>query len=114
MSKFISKIKRIKINKNARIHQNKILVVGGYGYKNVGDEAQLNVVIERLNRLFPNYNIKVLTPNQQYTIDAHGYTNVGEAPRTSFFKEGESLLYKAKEYDKDNSIAKNIYYFILE
>lgn len=108
MSILTDKLKRKKAIKNTRIHQNKILIVGGYGYKNVGDEAQLNVVIERLNRLFPKYNIRILTPNQEYTKNAHNYANVGEAPRIAFFKQGESLVYNAEGYNKNKSIIKNI------
>ena len=108
------KFNEIKSNRKKRLNQNKILIVGGYGYGNTGDEAQLNVVIERLNRLFQKYNIKVLTPNQKYTINVHNYTNVDEAPRIAFFKSGESLLYNVEHYDKDKSIIKNTYNWLLK
>lgn len=85
---------RKKEIKNKRINQNKILVVGGYGYQNVGDEAQLNVVIKRLKNVFPNDMIRVLSPNVNYTFKEHNHDNVAEAPRVAFFHEGESILYR--------------------
>ncbi len=81
-------------NIQRRMKQNKILVVGGYGYKNAGDEAQLNVVIKRLKRVFPDDSIRILTPDVNYTLKEHKHENVAEAPRVAFFHEGESLLYK--------------------
>ena len=114
MGKLSNKINSLKKNKKKRIEQNKILVVGGYGYQNVGDEAQLNVVIERLMRLFPKFNIKILTPNQIYTMETHNYTNVGEAPRIAFFKQGESLLYSVTNYDKNRGLLKNVVNEILK
>lgn len=83
-----------EIKREKRIQQNKILVVGGYGYQNAGDEAQLNVVIKRLEKIFPNDMIRVLSPNVNYTLKEHNHHNVAEAPRVAFFHEGESILYR--------------------
>lgn len=114
MKKLGNKIKMLKKNRKERLEQQKILVVGGYGYQNVGDEAQLNVVIDRLKKYFPDFNIKILTPNQKYTSKAHQYSNVGEAPRIAFFKQGESLLYSATNYDKNRGLLKNLVNEILK
>lgn len=68
--------------------------MGGYGYKNTGDEAQLNANLKMLKKEFPDYLIKVLTPNQRYTYFEHEQCLVGEAPRVAFFNQGESKLYE--------------------
>lgn len=112
--KILKKYNKVKENREKRINQKKILVVGGYGYKNVGDEAQLNVVINRLERCFPNFIIRVLTPNLSYTKQTHNHNNVGEAPRIAFFKQGESLLYNISNYDKNRGGIKNIINYILK
>lgn len=109
MENISEKLKRKKESKEKRLKQDKILVVGGYGGHNTGDEAQLNSVIERLNKYFPQYNIQVLTPDQKYTIISHNYTNVGEAPRIAFFKQGESIIYEATNYDKNMGLLKNVF-----
>ena len=107
MGKFTAKLENIRKNKIKRLNQDKILIVGGYGYQNVGDEAQLNVVIERLKKCFPDFIVRILTPNLIYTMQTHNYSNVGEAPRIAFFKQGESLLYNVTNYDKNRGILKN-------
>ena len=86
-------LKRLFVYKKFKKYH-KILVVGGYGYKNTGDEAQLNANLKMLKKEFPDYLIKVLTPNQRYTYLEHEQCLVGEAPRVAFFNQGESQLYK--------------------
>lgn len=71
----------------------KILVLGGYGYKNVGDEAQLSATLDHLYEKFPDHMIKVLTPNPYYTYTEHNKCLVGEAPRTAFYEQDTSPLY---------------------
>lgn len=61
-----------------------ILILGGYGYGNTGDEAQLNESIKLMNNNFKDYKIIVLTPNPEYTEKVHN-CNVDLAPRESFF-----------------------------
>ncbi len=114
IEKIKNKLYKIKRIKNIRKSQNKILVVGGYGYQNVGDEAQLNVVIQRLKNCFPNFMIKILTPDIEYTLKTHKHMNVGEAPRIAFFKEGVSPLYNISNYNKDKGIIKNSINYILK
>lgn len=91
-----------------RINQNKILVVGGYGYQNVGDEAQLSEVISRLNRNFPEMSVKILSPNVNYTQSAHNYYNVAEAPRVAFFNIDESPIYYVDLFDKERGTKYNV------
>jgi len=86
------KAKSIFVYEKTKKHK-KILVVGGYGYKNTGDEAQLSATIRSLKEEFEGYIIKVLTPNQHYTYFTHGECNVGDAPRVAFYDAGETALY---------------------
>lgn len=71
----------------------KILVLGGFGFKNTGDEAQLSANLKELTCQFPDHLIKVLSPDPLYTHLEHGRCAVGEAPRVAFFDYGESPLY---------------------
>lgn len=90
-------IERRKNSIKKRLNQKKILVVGGYGVQNVGDEAQLSEVLERLKRCFPEHRIKVLTPDPEYTYNTHDHCSVGEAPKVAFFHKNESLLYSVTD-----------------
>lgn len=78
-----------------------ILVLGGYGYNNVGDEAQLDATLSVLKKEFPKHMIKVLTPNEYYTYFYHKKVLVGEAPRTAFYNS-----------DKPNSVYNLNYWFM--
>lgn len=93
---------------------NKILVLGGFGYQNVGDEAMLSETLKFLKREFPNHMIKVLTPNQQQTYLHHNNCLVGDAPRTAFYNQGESYLYNVTLYDKKRGVMFNIANSILK
>lgn len=77
-----------KYKKKYRHHVVKrILVVGGYGFGNVGDEAQLNETIKLLSKRYNNYQIEVLSPNPNYTFKEHGcFTDY--ASRVSFYNQG--------------------------
>lgn len=86
------KLKQIFVYKKEKNYK-KILVVGGYGYKNVGDEAQLNATINDLRYKFPDYMIKILTPNEHYTHFFHDKCLVGVAPRVAFYDQGTHWLY---------------------
>lgn len=118
MVKISSKIKvireRKKINKRKRLHQNKILILGGFGYHNVGDEAQLAAVLERLTRLFPNSLVKVLSPNPDNTFLEHEKCFVDYAPRVSFFKENESLLYSIRDNSQYNNASMKLLNMLLK
>lgn len=70
-----------------------ILIVGGYGYGNLGDEAQLHTTWRKLEKIFPDRNIRVLTPDPEATRSLHGCV-VGEAPRLAFFDTDTSPLYQ--------------------
>lgn len=61
-----------------------ILILGGYGYGNTGDEAQLNETLSIMESRFKDYDCLVLTPNLEYTKNAHN-CKVDLAPREAFF-----------------------------
>ena len=88
----IYKLKQLFFYKKEKENK-KILVVGGYGYNNVGDEAQLNKTIIDLKNKFPDHLLKILTPNPNYTHFYHDKCVVGEAPRVAFYDQGEHWLY---------------------
>lgn len=76
-----------------RPQQKKILILGGYGFQNTGDEAQLNTNLSELTSKFPSHIIKVLTPNPRYTYFEHDRCLIGDAPRVSFYDFGTKPLY---------------------
>jgi polysaccharide pyruvyl transferase WcaK-like protein len=49
----------------------RVLIVGGYGYQNVGDEAQLGANLERWRQRVPGCEITVLSPHPAYTSKTH-------------------------------------------
>jgi len=74
-----------------------VLISGGYGYGNTGDEAQLGANINRWRQLQPEAKITVLSPNPQYTESAHG-VNTEPAPRVVFFNAD-----RITDYGESNS-----------
>lgn len=107
MNKIKAIQEKIQINKSERLQPRKILVTGGYGYQNTGDEAQLANVLDRLHRCFPDYFVKVLTPDLNYTYSSH-HCAVGEASRIAFFNAGESPVYSVIKNRDKRSILHNI------
>ena len=71
----------------------KIIVLGGYGFSNTGDEAQLNANLQEITERYPDHMIKVLTPNPHKTHFEHNRCQVAEAPRVAFYDYGETPLY---------------------
>jgi len=56
----------------------RVLLSGYYGFGNFGDEALLEVIVDRFRRRFPAAQLEVLTATPQRTAAAHG---VAVAPR---------------------------------
>jgi len=81
----------------------KILLLGGYGYGNVGDEAQLSATIDIIKEEYPNSIVKVLTPNLSYTAREHN-CSVGLAPRVAFYDQGTSKIYSINNKNKKSPI----------
>lgn len=49
----------------------KIVIVGGFGWRDVGDEAMPQAVIYNLRKEIPNLDIVMLSPNPEYTTAYH-------------------------------------------
>lgn len=69
-----------------------IVIVGGYGYGNTGDEAQLGANLARWRLLCPEAECLVLSPNPKYTHEQHG-CRTGHASRVVFFGANRSTHY---------------------
>lgn len=63
----------------------KILMASGFGYGNVGDEAQLGACISRWQKVSPEASITLLSPNPAYTSALHR-KRVEWAPRVAWFR----------------------------
>jgi len=70
----------------------RVLIAGGYGYSNVGDEAQLAANLQHWRQAAPGCELTVLTPDPAYTEGLHG-CRVERAPRVVFFRADRSLHY---------------------
>lgn len=49
----------------------KIVIIGGFGWQDIGDEAMPQAVIYNLRKLIPNLDIVMLSPNPAYTTAYH-------------------------------------------
>ncbi len=56
----------------------RVLLSGYYGFGNLGDEALLEVIVERMRRRFPSAQLEVLSATPQATAASHG---VASTPR---------------------------------
>jgi polysaccharide pyruvyl transferase WcaK-like protein len=54
------------------ITPNEVVILGGYGYGNTGDEAQLGANLARWRAVQPRIDTVVLSPNPAYTSAQHG------------------------------------------
>lgn len=63
----------------------RILMSSGFGYGNVGDEAQLGACISRWKRVAPDCSITLLSPSPPYTSALHG-ERVEWASRVAWFR----------------------------
>lgn len=99
----------------------KFLLTGGYGYGNVGDEAQLAGIIDELKREFSNLKLSVLTPNPKYTNEYHKIENSLTATRVCLFRQKSfPSLYNIRSVRKDsvlkylgNSFLKLLFWFLI-
>jgi polysaccharide pyruvyl transferase WcaK-like protein len=62
----------------------RVLIAGGYGYGNTGDEAQLAASIFHWQRMVPGAEVIVLSPDPEYTSSLHGVRSEA-ASRVVFF-----------------------------
>ncbi len=59
------------IGENIMKKSRNILVAGGYGYTNLGDEAQCDTTLEILTKRYPQYQIINLVPDVNHSKDMH-------------------------------------------
>jgi polysaccharide pyruvyl transferase WcaK-like protein/coenzyme F420-reducing hydrogenase beta subunit len=78
----------------------KVLIAGGYGYGNVGDEAQLAANLQYWKKASPNCRLTVLTPNCEYTQNLHAPILVELAPRRALFGLGGLQYFGSKRVFK--------------
>lgn len=76
------------IGENIMKKSRNILVAGGYGYTNLGDEAQCEATLELLTKRYPQYQIINLVPDVNHSKDMHPDYFHEYASRTAFFNEG--------------------------
>ena len=62
-----------------------ILVVGGHGYGNAGDEAQCAVTLKLLAERYPSCQIRDLTPNPDFSFGEHPRFAHDYAPRVLLY-----------------------------
>lgn len=63
----------------------RVLMASGFGYGNVGDEAQLGACISRWRKAAPDASITLFSPNPAYTAALHR-ERVEWAPRVAWFR----------------------------
>lgn len=85
----------------------KILIAGGYGYGNIGDEAQLAANLEHWKNIVPDCTLTVLTPDKGLTEKFHNVLHAELAPRVAFFNYD-----RCPNYGRSNLRFK-IHFFIL-
>lgn len=84
----------------------RVLIAGGYGYGNVGDEAQLGANLQHWERAAPGCRLTVLTPNRDYTYTLHDKVRVELAPRRSLFGR------HGREYFGSEKTFKRMYFLV--
>lgn len=105
--KSIRKIFKLK-DKDRKYTTKKILVVGGYGYGNVGDEGQCNATLSILKQRYPDFQIVNLTPNVEYSKKEHPEFTHDFASRTMFFNQ----LRENDVYNLDSSKLKRTIFLL--
>lgn len=66
---------------------NKIVMFGGFAGKNEGDEAQIDETYHLLQKYYPSYMIKILSPVAQHTYAHHDHCPVGDNSRVAIWDE---------------------------
>jgi polysaccharide pyruvyl transferase WcaK-like protein len=73
-----------------------VLVAGGYGYGNVGDEAQLAADLACWHAADPHAHLTVLTPDEPYTRRVH-QVQTEPAPRNVWFQAADKPHYRRSD-----------------
>ncbi len=66
-------------------HPFEVLYTAGFGYKNIGDEAQLSTNLSLWKEFAPNAKLTLLSPNPEYTRKIHGNYDIIKASRITFW-----------------------------
>lgn len=90
-----------------------ILLSGGYGYGNVGDEGQLKGILLELRKHFASPSITVLSPKPDYTQETHGESVVLASRECVFFQTKFPPLYNVRT-TRDGSWIKALGNFFLK
>ena len=56
---------------NKQVEKRKVVIIGGFGWKDIGDEAMPQAVIYNLRRTISDLEIVMLSPNPAYTAEYH-------------------------------------------
>jgi polysaccharide pyruvyl transferase WcaK-like protein len=83
---------RVPLRGRAASRNLRVLLAGGFGYGNTGDEAQLAANIAHWRRLKPDAEIIVLSPDPEYTARTHA-VRAESASRVVFFGVGRTNDY---------------------
>ena len=68
-----------------REHPFEVLYTAGFGYKNIGDEAQLSTNLSLWKNFATNAKLTLLSPNPEYTRKIHGNYDIIKAARNTFW-----------------------------
>ena len=82
--------RKVKPASGKMVKNRLILVAGGYGNGNAGDEAQCAETLRILAERYPGYQVRNLTPRPDYSHDGHPAHAHDFAPRVMFFNHGRS------------------------
>ncbi len=80
----------------------KIVIIGGFGWHDIGDEAMPQAVIYNLRKLIPNLDIVMLSPNPKYTTAYHKERSIYDINAylnkrpwlISYFKKSNILIFQ--------------------
>ena len=65
-------------NDSLRLTHRKVVIVGGYGYHDIGDEAMPRADVINLRKRFPDLDIVMLSPDPAYTVAYHGERSIAD------------------------------------
>ena len=71
----------LKGHKAHRSTKPKVVVIGGFGWHDIGDEAMPHADVINLRKQLPNLDIVMLSPNPAYTAAYHGERSIADLYR---------------------------------
>jgi polysaccharide pyruvyl transferase WcaK-like protein len=78
----------------------KVFVIGGYGYRNVGDEGQLSGNLASFYQFIEDAEVVVATPDVSFSKSIHTASRFVEALRSCFFKQHETRRFQIIDRNK--------------